>query len=218
MQIPGNGLSLQCPNEDRRAWEPGRTVCKTRLFLLSARYFWDGKAHLHTAFFKLAPHARRPQNNRAFLLVKMEVFKNILNYDNYQIGDNGSVINSKTGRILRPGISSQAGYLMVILSKNGVKKNHYIHRLVAEYFVNNPNNYNMVIHKDSNPLNNSVSNLEWTLPEKRIRGLSKLTKEQVKEIREQLLSGSKMMKIAKEFSISKDTVRRIANNHIWKNI
>jgi hypothetical protein len=37
----------------------------------------------------------------------------------------------------------------------------YAHRLVAEYFIPNPNNYEYVHHKDENRLNNDVSNLEW---------------------------------------------------------
>ena len=53
--------------------------------------------------------------------------------------------------------------LIPVLDKNGkyAYKNIAIHRLVAEAFIPNPNNYNQVNHKDENKHNNSVDNLEW---------------------------------------------------------
>ena len=53
------------------------------------------------------------------------------------------------------------GYEKIALSINGKRKIKYIHRLVAETFIPNPNNYKEVNHKDNNPSNNRVDNLEW---------------------------------------------------------
>lgn len=53
------------------------------------------------------------------------------------------------------------GYLLVELSKNGIKKTFKVHRLVAETFIPNPNNYTEINHKDENRQNNRASNLEW---------------------------------------------------------
>lgn len=53
------------------------------------------------------------------------------------------------------------GYLFTILTKDGVRKNHLIHRLVAQSFLPNPNDYECVNHKDENKTNNYVDNLEW---------------------------------------------------------
>lgn len=50
----------------------------------------------------------------------------------------------------------------VQLSKDGIRKRYYAHRLVAETFIPNPNNLPDVNHKDGNPFNNNVDNLEWS--------------------------------------------------------
>lgn len=53
------------------------------------------------------------------------------------------------------------GYLYVSLYKNKQCKNHSIHRLVAQSFIENPNNYEEINHIDENKTNNNVVNLEW---------------------------------------------------------
>lgn len=66
-------------------------------------------------------------------------------------------INSK---ILKPRLS-KFGYCHIILHKNSKSQLKLIHRLVAEAFIPNPNNYPQVNHKDENKSNNIVNNLEW---------------------------------------------------------
>lgn len=53
------------------------------------------------------------------------------------------------------------GYKRVTLWKNSVAKYKHVHRLVAEAFISNTNNYPCINHKDENKTNNNVSNLEW---------------------------------------------------------
>lgn len=53
------------------------------------------------------------------------------------------------------------GYLFVPLFKNKKSKNRYVHRLVAEAFIPNPNNKKYINHKDYNRGNNIYTNLEW---------------------------------------------------------
>lgn len=77
----------------------------------------------------------------------------------------------KKGRCLKT--YKKNGYLFLILTAEGKKKNVYVHRLVSEAFIPNPDNLPCINHKDENKLNNYValfhdgsydaehSNLEW---------------------------------------------------------
>lgn len=79
------------------------------------------------------------------------------------IGWNGNkyVKREKILKVSRQEVTKTYCRYKVDLKKNGKRKNFKVHRLVAEAFIPNPNNYREVNHKDSNPLNNCVYNLEW---------------------------------------------------------
>ena len=83
----------------------------------------------------------------------------IKDYLNYSVNDLGEVFNNKTGRKLKQTIKK--GYCGVYLYNKEGRKFFLVHRLVATTFIPNPNNYPEVNHKDENPLNNNVNNLEW---------------------------------------------------------
>ena len=55
----------------------------------------------------------------------------------------------------------KTGYFEVCLFKNGLRKYHLVHRIVAQAFLPNQNNYAEINHKDENKQNNTVWNLEW---------------------------------------------------------
>lgn len=67
------------------------------------------------------------------------------------------------GKIKKP-VKCTNNYLELQASVHGKRKLFLVHRLVAQYFIPNPNNYPEVNHKDENPQNNSVDNLEWCTP------------------------------------------------------
>lgn len=81
-------------------------------------------------------------------------------YDNYSVSNYGEVRNDNTGLILN-GNRHNRGYSLIQLCNDGKCKNYLIHRLVAEYFIPNPNNFPLVNHKDEVKKNNHVDNLEW---------------------------------------------------------
>ena len=93
----------------------------------------------------------------------MEIWKAIKDYEGlYEVSNYGRVKSlwySKT-RILKP-CNHNNGYVEVTLYKNGTKNKCYIHRLVAQAFIPNPNNYPCINHKNENKLCNESQNLEW---------------------------------------------------------
>jgi hypothetical protein len=93
-----------------------------------------------------------------------ETWKTVKYAENYEISDQGNIRTKKNNRLLkinyerlketntraRPGLTS-----------NGKLKQYYLHRIVAEHFLDNPNNLPEVNHKDGDFYNNKLENLEW---------------------------------------------------------
>ena len=137
----------------------------------------------------------------------MEIWKDVIGYEGvYQINKNGDVKSLKRNtsgtfttidKLIRKQLDSK-GYFVYKLSKNGKTKTKSLHRLLAESFIPNKNNEKVVNHKDGNPLNNNLSNLEWCsysynslhgyTNNGRINSRRKLTEATVLEIRSRLKS------------------------------
>ena len=125
------------------------------------------------------------------------------------------------------------GYYATCLSKNG---NHTktIHRLVAETFIPNQNNYPCVNHKDEDKSNNCVDNLEWCTRSENMKhayghglksskgmknGRNILSEEDIKYIRSNYIPrdnnfGSKVL--ASKFGVAHQTISAVIRRQNWK--
>ena len=107
--------------------------------------------------------------------IKMiKIWKPIYGYENlYEVSNYGEIRScdryikgNKNSKYLKKGklisISyNHKGYARVRLSKDNVSKMYFVHRLVAQAFIPNPNNLPQVNHKDEVKSNNKIYNLEW---------------------------------------------------------
>ena len=79
----------------------------------------------------------------------------------YLITEEGDVYSRKFGKLKKMKQRTER-YKAINLWNNGKEKAHYVHRLVAETYIPNPDNLPEVNHKDEDKTNNNVANLEWS--------------------------------------------------------
>ena len=90
----------------------------------------------------------------------------------YLISSKGRAISVRTGKIMSA--KKGAKYRAVTLSVNGVLKRKYIHRMMAEAFLPNPEGLPFVRHLDDNPFNNDLENLAWGTPKQNTADMVRL--------------------------------------------
>lgn len=97
----------------------------------------------------------------------VNIYNNLYSVSNLgRVKANARIIQTAAGprkykeRLLLPEVTAD-GYLRVALCNAGIKKRVFVHRLVAEAFLPNPDKLPVINHKDENPKNNCVENLEW---------------------------------------------------------
>tara|TARA_R110000765_G_scaffold421407_1_gene527545 strand:+ start:240 stop:791 length:552 start_codon:yes stop_codon:yes gene_type:complete len=178
----------------------------------------------------------------------LQLFKPVKGYEGlYEVSTYGNVkslpkekltqwgLRVTRERILKVDTYHPKGYRFVTLIKNGIRKSHSVHRLVATAFIPNPENYPQLNHKDTIKDNNVVDNLEWcnnshnqlhafkyglNKPNKgEAHGMSKVTEEDVFKIREfhqrYQISNRNLGLI---FNITKHHVQQIVSRTTWKHI
>ena len=182
------------------------------------------------------------QKNETWKELKMS--RGALRYK-YAISSNGRIASYSTkiddGKILSG--TSIGGYPTLNVKPFGTNKTYYIHKLVAELFLNRKSpKQKFVIHKDHNKRNNKKSNLKWATKEemekhqqssplvlkarkermnKPIYKGHKLTASTVKKIKQKIFSKSRsqtMKEIAKQFRISEMQLYRIKSGENWSHV
>ena len=136
----------------------------------------------------------------------------------------------------RKPVRQNNGYSKVMLSKDGVAKGFWYHRLLAQHFIPNPLKLPQVNHKNGIKSDNRLSNLEWVTVEGNVHhavamglwnlkpmkgeqhGNSKLNDQKVRSIRERYVSGQLMAHIARDYDVSSRTIQLIVKRRAWKHV
>ena len=162
-----------------------------------------------------------------------EVIKDIKGFEGrYTISNLGIVRSLLTGKIMKPYIT-KFGYARINLriAHSRDYKSYFVHRLVANAFLENTDNLSEINHKDCNKCNNRVDNLEWCSRSYNIKysftkgnasnkGIknpnAKLNNQDIKTIKE-LLKTNKFsyMQIADLFKVNRNTIYMIDSGKTW---
>lgn len=169
-----------------------------------------------------------------YSLDTVECFKPILGYESlYHISNHGRVkslakvdcMGRKYPERIITAKKSSNTYLFYQLSKDGVKKMHLAHRLVASAFIPNPEDKPCVNHKDGIRTNNIPENLEWSTYSENNKHMydelnvvsckRKLTEDEVRYV---FGSKEKLSDLSSRFGVSKETLSRIKRRQSYKRV
>ena len=127
----------------------------------------------------------------------------------------------------------KSGYLYHSLCKDGIVRTKLPHRLIAKTFLDNPHNKPEVNHKNGVKSDNRLVNLEWntrsenqkhsiTIGLRSAKGVknsqSKLSKNEVLEIRNKIKKGFSGKKLSEKYGVSQQTISNIKSKYSWAHI
>jgi hypothetical protein len=150
----------------------------------------------------------------------------------YSVFPDGTILNFKTQRYLKAHLDKY-GYKRVILHIEGKQKNMFVHQLVANAYLENPDNLKIINHLDNNRTNNYLYNLEWSTAKlnndhkvkqnRHVKGeqiqTAKLTKTEVLSIRYESKSyGTSNRGLAIKYNVDIRVIWRIIKRETWKHI
>lgn len=162
----------------------------------------------------------------------MEIWKSITNFENYEISNLGNIRrlpSKRSGKYRYLKLPKDFGYVRACLYREGKMYRPFVHKLVAQEFIPNPNNYPCINHKDCIRDNNRIDNLEWCTYQYNneyayTKGFnkrgeehhySKLTNEQARDILNSILSVKELSAI---YNITIHTIYSIKNRKSWKHL
>lgn len=175
-----------------------------------------------------------------------EIWKPIPGYEGYEASSHGRIrsfwkslggkkrgwtLDNKPQKILTVSLQKW-GYFRVCLSKEGHFHHLKVHRLVLLAFIGPCPPGMQACHIDGNPANNHLDNLKWDTPKVNMadrdkhgttskgekRWKSKLTAENVRNIRDMATQGYSQANLAKLFSVNDSVINRIIHRKSWKHI
>lgn len=134
----------------------------------------------------------------------------------YEINENGDVRNKLTGKYLQGDINN-SGYYRICLYHKSKKQRFFRHRLVAQLFIPNPNNYPEVNHINGDKSNNNKNNLQWCNRIHNEREAHRLRIKEYKPFRVLFQNGEEKqyefaIDLAKELKLTKRTIQNYLQN------
>lgn len=170
----------------------------------------------------------------------MEIWKDVVGYEGlYKVSNLGNIKSFHSSqnrpaaeRNVHP--SNAKGYMRIGLYKNKQCKRKYVHRIVAEAFIPNPDNKPEVNHINGDKTNNKLDNLEWVTasensyhavglglkygPKGEQHGASKLTEQNVLEAKILRAEGWMYSSLSRKYGVTEYAINAAINGKTWKHL
>lgn len=163
----------------------------------------------------------------------MEQWRKIKGYEKYSISNRGNVFSSKSNKILKQHDNSHGYQQVFFYCSNKSYKPKYIHRLVAEAFLDRDEGLDQVNHKNGIKSDNRLENLEWSNRSlNQIHALKSglcsnrgsnhsqamIDEQDARKIKIALLCGISRRELMDIFDVTYDCINNIANSKSWKHV